>query len=223
MMKVLAVVSLCVALVAAQEEPLLRRRDLNLGVNIPLWGTYGGRVKEEETVETIDQGRGYYYSKGGKGSKGDDDDSSSKSAKGPKGDSSSKSAKGPKGSKGDDDDMSMSMYTRKLDHADVNGKSEQEEEGDCFMGAICENSGGSLSVCCEDETSGDIGCSICGGCKSDAGLPVGCCASNGEFFMPPFNCGEGELCCNVGGNFMCTEAVGGMCPSATEDIVASVN
>lgn len=97
-----------------------------------------------------------------------------------------------------------------------------ESSEECFMAAICENSPDTLSVCCEDDNSGNIGCSTCGGCKADAGLPVSCCASNGSFFMPPFACNDGELCCNVGGSFECTEAVGGMCPS-TPEVSAKMN
>lgn len=108
----------------------------------------------------------------------------------------------------------MPVYHRSLD--------KKARDDECFMGAICENSGGALSVCCEDGGTSEIGCSACGGCKSDAGLPVGCCAKNGDFFVPPFNCGDGELCCNVDGNFMCTEAVGGLCPSK-DDIEAVVS
>lgn len=136
----------------------------------------------------------------------------SKGSKGSYGNGYGKGSYG-KGSTGKGSEMSMEMsfkykYGRKNQRALVDTKSEE-----CFMGAICENSGGALSVCCEDDTSSVIGCSTCGDCKADAGLPVGCCASNGEIFMPPFNCGEGELCCNVGGDFKCTEAVGGLCPT----------
>jgi len=223
-MKTLIVLCTVLSLTIAQEERLLRRRQLHLG-RFEAWPL--GRTENIEIVEEVESGSQVYVksvdpNKGRKSTKADDDDSPYKSSKGD--DDDSKSSKGDGGYKPPMEppvvvpppmSMSMSMSTRRALET-------KATEGDCFMGAICENSGEALTVCCEDDASSVIGCSTCGGCKSDAGLPVGCCASNGEFFMPPFNCGDGELCCNVNGNFMCAEAVGGLCPTG-EGIEARVN